>query len=205
MTAHEHRHGTEGRHDWHSQEYVDHWINHDMTRDDERRPILRMMMTHAPFPADAAVEVLDVGAGYGVVAEAALEAFPKARVTLLDYSSPMLEHARRRLASYGGRIQVVMADLASPAWTEGLRNRFDLAVSGLALHNLAGQRHLQDLYKETFSVLRAGGAFLDYDLVSFTGGLEQHLEWLLAAGFGAAGSPWHEGAPAVLVATMLRP
>ena len=95
-----HRHGPEGHHDWHSQEYVDHWIDHDLTRDDERRPVLRDMMQHAPFPADAAVEVLDIGAGYGIVSEEALKAFPNARVTLLDYSAPMLEHARRRLSAY---------------------------------------------------------------------------------------------------------
>ena len=199
-----HRHGPEGHHDWHSQEYVDHWIDHDLTRDDERRPVLRDMMQHAPFPADAAVEVLDIGAGYGIVSEEALKAFPNARVTLLDYSAPMLEHAGRRLSAYASRIELLKADLSTPDWTDGLRHRFDLAISGLALHNLANERHFQDMYKETFSVLRAGGAFLDYDLVSFTGGLDAHLQWLLDAGFGTATSPWNGGTPAVLVATMLK-
>ena len=198
------RRGPEGHHDWHSQEYVDHWIDHDLTRDDERRPVLRDMMQHAPFPADAAVEVLDIGAGYGIVSEEALKAFPNARVTLLDYSAPMLEHARRRLEAYADRTAFVTADLSTTDWTDGLRHRFDLAISGLALHNLANERHFQDMYKETFSVLRAGGAFLDYDLVSFTGGLDAHLQWLLDAGFGTATSPWNGGTPAVLVATMLK-
>ena len=199
-----HHHGPEGHHDWHSQEYVDHWIDHDLTSDDERRPILRDMMQQAPFPADAAVEVLDIGAGYGIVSEEALKAFPNARVTLLDYSAPMLAHARRRLSAFAGRIELLKADLSTPDWTDGLRHRFDLAISGLALHNLANERHFQDMYKETFSVLRAGGAFLDYDLVSFTGGLDAHLQWLLDAGFGTATSPWNDGTPAVLVATMLK-
>ena len=144
-----HRHGPEGHHDWHSQEYVDHWIDHDLTRDDERRPVLRDMMQHAPFPADAAVEVLDIGAGYGIVSEEALKAFPNARVTLLDYSAPMLAHAGRRLSAYADRIELLKADLSTPDWTDGLRHRFDLAISGLALHNLANERHFQDMYKET--------------------------------------------------------
>ena len=123
----------------------------------------------------------------------------------MDYSAPMLEHARQRLSAYAGRTAFVTADLSTPAWTDGLVHRFDLAVSGLALHNLLAEgRHMQDLYKETFSVLRAGGAFLDYDLVSFTGGLDAHLQWLLDAGFGTATSPWNGGTPAVLVATMLK-
>ena len=196
MTTH---HGPEGHHDWRSAEYVDHWISHDLTRDDERRPHLQDMMQHTPFPSDAAIETVDIGAGYGVVAEQALMAFPNARVTLLDYSEPMLEHARKRLAQYADRLDWVLADLSTPSWTEGLKGKFDLAVSGLALHNLMGERHFQDMYAETFSVLKPGGAFLDYDLVSFTGGLEQHLEWLRLAGFGSAECPWDGGTPAVLV------
>jgi ubiquinone/menaquinone biosynthesis C-methylase UbiE len=200
MTA---RHGPEGNHDWHSAEYVDHWIGHDLTRDDERRPHIRDMMRHAPFASDASLEVVDIGAGYGVVAEEALKAFPNARVTLLDYSEPMLERARQRLAQYADRLEWVMADLSTPSWTEGLKDRYHLAVSGLAIHNLMSQRHLQDIYKEVFSVLKPDGAFLDYDLVSFSGGLEQHLEWLRLAGFGSVECPWNDGTPAVLVGRVM--
>lgn len=200
MTAH---HGPEGHHDWHSAEYVDYWISHDLTNDAERRPHLREMMASAPFASDAALKIADIGAGYGVVVEQALIAFPNARVTLLDYSEPMLAQARKRLAQYADRIESKIVDLSTPSWTDGLKGIFDLAVSGLALHNLMGERHFQDMYKETFSLLKPGGAFLDYDLVSFTGGLEQHLEWLRIAGFGSAECPWNGGTPAVLVGRVM--
>src|SRR5262245_40885949 len=59
-------------HDWHSSDYVAGWINHDFTRDPERRPVLRQMLAAAQLPPDAALEVLDVGAGYGVVTEEVL-------------------------------------------------------------------------------------------------------------------------------------
>ena len=129
MTTHEHSHPTGGHHDWHSQEYVDHWIDHDVTRDGERRPVLRDMMQQAPFPADAAVEVLDIGAGYGIVSEEALKAFPNARVTLLDYSAPMLERARQRLTAYADRTAFVTADLSRRrrgrrAWCTALTLRY---------------------------------------------------------------------------------
>jgi hypothetical protein len=52
-------------HDWHSQEYVDEWI----ARDDIRLPLLRQMLSVAPFPRKAEISVLDVGAGYGVLSE----------------------------------------------------------------------------------------------------------------------------------------
>ena len=64
-------------HDWHSAEYVADWIAHDVARDPERRPRLQQMLAAAPFARDAAIEVLDVGGGYGAVTEEVLKAFPK--------------------------------------------------------------------------------------------------------------------------------
>jgi tRNA (cmo5U34)-methyltransferase len=156
------------------------------------------MMEHTPFAPDAELKIVDIGAGYGVVAEQALTAFPNARVTLLDYSEPMLEHAQQRLAQFADRIESRIVDLSTPSWTDGLTSTFDVAVSGLVFHNLMGERHFQDMYKEIFTLLKPGGAFFDYDLVSFTGGLEQHLDWLRLAGFGSVECPWDGGTPAIL-------
>jgi trans-aconitate methyltransferase len=105
-------------HDWHSSDYVSEWIRRDITRDHERRPLLQEMLSFAPFPRQAALEVLDVGAGYGVVSEEVLEAFPAARVTLQDYSKPMLDRARQRLADHFDRLRYVLCDLTDPAWPQ---------------------------------------------------------------------------------------
>jgi len=93
-------------HDWQSADYVSGWIEHDVARDPERRPLLRQMLSSAPFARDAALAVLDVGAGYGVVTEEVLGAFPRARVTLQDYSPAMLDQARRRLAGRADRLSL---------------------------------------------------------------------------------------------------
>src|SRR5712671_1289540 len=107
-------------HDWHSTDYVADWIVHDTARDPERRPRLQQMLAMAPFPRDAAIEVLDVGAGYGAVTEEVLKAFPKARVTLQDYSQPMLGAARQRLASHAAQLRYVTADLTDPGWAKAV-------------------------------------------------------------------------------------
>ena len=60
--------------------------------------------------------MLDVGAGYGVVTEEVLRAFPEARVTWQDYSQPMREHAQQRLAKHAARLDYVLSDLAGPGW-----------------------------------------------------------------------------------------
>src|SRR5262249_23469363 len=122
-------------HDWKSADYVEGWIDHDVARDPERRPLLRQMLSSAPFPRDAQLGVLDVGGGYGVVTEEVLAAFPAARVTLQDYSRPMLDQARQRLGGYADRLSYVLADLTDPAWAQHVGGPFDLAVSAIVLHN----------------------------------------------------------------------
>src|SRR2546430_9353230 len=123
-------------HDWHSEQYVSDWIAHDVARDPERRPRLQQMLEMAPFRRDAAIEVLDVGAGYGAVTEEVLKLFPAARVTLQDYSQPMLAEAQRRLAGHAAQLRYVASDLTDPGWPGMVGSPFDLAVSAIALHNL---------------------------------------------------------------------
>src|SRR5277367_5378617 len=133
-------------HDWQSPAYVDRWIDEDVTRDAKRRPVLRKMLSFAPFAKSAPIHVLDVGAGYGVVTEEVFRAFPKARVTWQDYSQPMQDRARERLAKYVGRLTFVLSDLASEPWSKKIGGPFDLVVSGIALHNLRDKRTIFRCY-----------------------------------------------------------
>jgi SAM-dependent methyltransferase len=185
-------------HDWHSADYVADWIVHDTARDPERRPRLQQMLEMAPFPRDAAPEVLDVGAGYGAVTEEVLKAFPKARVTLQDYSQPMLGAARRRLASHAAQLRYVTADLTDPGWARIVGGPFDLAVSAIALHNLRDPVAIFACYRAIHDLLRPEGWFLDYDL--FFAGIEGHIAELREAGFASVECPWQEPPRAILAA-----
>ncbi|MGC2203548.1 MAG: class I SAM-dependent methyltransferase, partial [Stellaceae bacterium] len=111
-------------HDWHSVDYVSQWIKRDAARDPERRPLLQQMLSFAPFPREAEIEVLDVGAGYGVVSEEVLQAFPAARITLQDYSGPMLDQARQRLSDHSDRLCYVLCDLTDPSWPQQVGGPF---------------------------------------------------------------------------------
>src|SRR5205807_8302734 len=103
-------------HDWHSEQYVTDWIAHDVARDPERRPRLQQMLEMAPFPRDAAIEVLDIGAGYGAVSELVLNRFPYARLTLQDYSQPLLAQAKLRFAARASRLTYLTSVRSYPAW-----------------------------------------------------------------------------------------
>ncbi|HEV8679730.1 MAG TPA: methyltransferase domain-containing protein, partial [Stellaceae bacterium] len=151
-------------HDWHSDAYVAWWIDRDTGKDATRRARLRNMLARAPFAPDAAIAVLDVGGGYGVLTEEVLRAFPQARVTLQDYSQPMLDAARRRLAAAASAVTCVQSDLRDPAWVDRAGGPFDLAVSSIAIHNLRDLGKIASCYGGIARLLKPGARFLDYDI-----------------------------------------
>jgi ubiquinone/menaquinone biosynthesis C-methylase UbiE len=184
-------------HDWHSTQYVADWIEHDVARDPERRPRLQSMIEAAPFSRDAELEVLDVGAGYGAVTEEVLKVFPEARVTLQDYSQPMLAEAQRRLAGHAAQLRYLTSDLTDPGWPGIVGGPFDLAVSAIALHNLGDAAKIFACYRAIHDLLRPGGHFLDYDL--FFQGVERHIAEMSKAGFTVE-CPWQEPPRAIVIA-----
>ncbi len=126
--------------------------------------------------------VLGIGAGYGVVSGIVLKAFPNARVTLQDYSTPMLEQAKQRLAAFAGRTSFALADLTDESWTAAVGGPFDLAVSTIAIHNLRDPQLIERVYEGVRSVLKPVGVEEDADYV-FAGGLDAHLDMLRRARF----------------------
>ncbi len=156
------------------------------------------MLAAAPFAHDARPAVIDVGGGYGAVTEELLQLFPAAQVTLQDYSQPMLDAARRRLAAHAGQLRYVVCDLTDPSWTGAVGGPFDLAVSAIVLHNLRDEAKIFACYRAIFDLLRPGGWFLDYDL--FFDGVEGHLSALRAAGFAPVECRWQEPPHATVAA-----
>ena len=185
-------------HDWHSTDYVEGWISHDVARDPNRRPLLQQMLSFAPSPRDSKLDVLDVGPGYGVVTEEIFRTFPAARVTLQDYSQPMLDQARRRLATRLGQLSFVLCDLTDPTWAQQVGGPFDLAVSAIAIHNLRDPKKIFACYPAIHGLLKPGGCFLNCD--RFVEGVELHLTELRDAGFDRVECPWQEPPRAITVA-----
>jgi SAM-dependent methyltransferase len=197
---HHHHHGDDHHHHWDSADYARSWIARDAERHAERAPVIARVIAAVPFGRDAAIEVLDVGGGGGVIAEAVLEAFPRASVTIQDYSPHMLAAARERLPRHSGRLRTILSDLTDPAWTTTVGGPFDLAVSGIAIHNLHGMAAIAACYEGVRSLLKSGGAFIDYDHFDRVGGVPLHQHMLKVAGFASAEVIWHEHPTAVIKA-----
>src|SRR6267378_7101678 len=125
--------------------------------DDFYRTALELL----PFGADDRFELLDLGAGTGLLSAMIAEAFPNARLTLFDLTPEMLTIARQRLKPLGKRVKFVTADFAKAAPSKP----YDAVVSALAIHHLpdSGKRHL---FSDIFKYLTAGGVFINADQVA---------------------------------------
>src|SRR5262245_6010034 len=199
---HHNHHPDDHHHHWDSADYAQSWIARDAHRGSERDPIIERLIAAVPFPRDAAIAVLDVGGGAGKITEAVLAAFPRATVTVQDFSVPMLDGARKRLAGYAGRVSHVQSDLRDSAWTKTAGGPFDLAVSGIAIHNLHEMAAIAACYDSVRSLLRSGGVFIDYDHFDRVGGVPLHQHMLKVAGFASADVLWHEHPTAVIKASV---
>src|SRR5260370_8023901 len=78
--------------------------------DDFYRTALELL----PFAPDAGFEVLDLGAGTGLLYAMIAAAFPKARLTLFDLTPEMLMMARARLKPSANRVRFVPSASAPP-------------------------------------------------------------------------------------------
>ncbi len=95
--------------------------------------------------------VLDAGCGSGRVTEQLLDRFPGITVVALDAAPSMLVEAGTRLARFGGRVELVQADLARPLPVDGL---VDAVVSTAALHWVLDHDRL---FAHLAAVTRPGG------------------------------------------------
>ena len=125
----------------------------------KRREQLCFLMDLLPWPPEEPLRILDIGSGYGAIAEEILMRYTHSALTCVDGSDEMVKLARERLAKYGSRVQLRLADLAHSDWRAGLDGTFHAAVSGLAIHHLADERKRQ-LYLELFDLLAPGGSSL---------------------------------------------
>jgi tRNA (cmo5U34)-methyltransferase len=111
------------------------------------------------IPAGA-LDILDLGAGTGLLSAFVRSWYPEARIHLLDVSAPMIERARARLADDRG-VSFEVADYA----TAPLGGPYDAVVSALSIHHLHHDTK-KSLFARIFAALRPGGVFVNAEQVA---------------------------------------
>jgi SAM-dependent methyltransferase len=150
-----------------------------------------------PYPGDAELRFLDLGAGAGAFSAALLERYPNAQGLLADFSAAMMDQGNEKLEPFRGRYRYVEVDLTSVVWPSDMDGPFHVAVSSRAIHHLFDDQKAA-LFKNVFRVLALGGVVANWDHIrrpdneykpGSSHGLtesseETQLDILRAAGFG---------------------
>ncbi|MDO8433545.1 MAG: methyltransferase domain-containing protein [Candidatus Binatus sp.] len=132
-----------------------------------------------PFPHENEIEVLDLGAGTGMLAAFIAYSFPKARITMVDISNEMLERARERFELGGERFQFEVSDYGIAPITR----KYDAVVSALSIHHLPDEQK-RLLFKRIHDALNDGGVFVNAE--QFRGATPElerlnHERWIARA------------------------
>jgi len=104
--------------------------------------------------------ILDVGAGTGLMSAFFHEKYPDAKITLVDISKDMLKKAEERFDG-NQNVSFLNADFATVDLPE---NHYDVVVSGLAIHHLPDELK-QQLFGKIAKTLKPGGWFINADQV----------------------------------------
>jgi cyclopropane fatty-acyl-phospholipid synthase-like methyltransferase len=183
-------------HDWSSQQYVNQWADGQDKRELERKEIFRLIARTASEDLQAALTILDLGAGYGALAQFLLKHFPNARALCQDGSEEMAKLGRQRMQHLTGRFDYVLCDFSKPGWRRKIKEPFDAVVSAIAIHNVRSPEIIKSIYAETFLLVKAGGCFLNFDRM--TPSKENQLAWLQEAGFKDVQCFWDGGRRALV-------
>jgi tRNA (cmo5U34)-methyltransferase len=102
-------------------------------------------------------DILDIGAGTGLLSALIIQKFPSANLTLMDISENMLEVARQRFHGQAN-IRYIVSDYSSAE----LIGQYDIICSALSIHHLVpDDKRL--LFGRIFSALKSGGLFINAD------------------------------------------
>ena len=183
-------------HDWDSKDYISHWAERQDEREAGRQETFGLMAQILPYDSDARISILDLGAGYGALTQFLLDRFPNATVVCQDGSAAMAKLGRKRMAHLKGQVKFVLCDFSKSGWSRKLKGPFEAVVSSIAIHNVRSHDTIRAIYEETFSLVKPGGCFINFDRM--TPSLKEQLKWLRDAGFENVQCFWDGGRRALV-------
>lgn len=112
------------------------------------------------FKSASEISVLEIGCGTGITTEILLESRENIKLTAIDIDNEMIRFVKQTLSSYPN-VSFIVSDVLSFV-KEQKPNSFDIVISAFTIHNLTSE-YRQQLYKEIYRILKAGGLFVNAD------------------------------------------
>ena len=150
---------------WGDKGFIENWATKGSWQAPIRDVQTAMALRMIPHPVEAAIRVLDIGAGYGALAAAVLRDRPNATAVCLDASEAMLKLGPEKNSDLKQRMTFVQKSLESSDWLKSLDGTFDAVISSRALHHFTANQRRRDIFKEVFNLVRSGGCFINADNV----------------------------------------
>ncbi len=122
--------------------------------------MIESLILTIPFHQSSSINVIDLGCGTGTISKCIMNLFPNANLTCLDLAENMIEIAKIKLAGYS-RTRFQLGDFRSYEFDD----KYDVAVSSLALHHLVTNDDKSTFYRKIYTSLNPGGIFLNADVV----------------------------------------
>jgi len=113
-----------------------------------------------PFPTNAPIRVLDLGAGTGLFSKIIFERYIHAHFTLIDLADRMLDVARVRFQDTPSNFTYLVQDFREL----GDFKEIDLVISSLAIHHLEHDQK-QQLFAQICACLKDTGVFINVDQI----------------------------------------
>lgn len=129
--------------------------------------IARKLLSY--IPDDFSGKLLDVPVGTAVFTQRKWSTLKNAHITCLDYSTDMLEQAKRRLDGQA-HINFIQGDVGNLQMDD---ESFDIVLSMNGFHAFPDK---QKAFRETFRVLKSGGDFI---ACFYIRGKSKRTDWLV--------------------------
>ena len=182
-------------HEFHDEEFVAGWAERFVPTP-ERLELFNVILSQLKSRVPPNSCVVELGIGPGYLADHLLSRMPEIHYYGVDFSSPMLGIARKRLRSHSTRVTYIQADLIKDHWWMGIPGPAHAIVSTWALHDLGSPESIEKVYQSCAQALRDGGLLLNGDFIKpdravyeYEPGrfeIAKHIEMLRRVGFKSA-------------------
>lgn len=144
------------------------------------------LVEHLPWDGEG--RLLDIGCGAAALTVRCAKAFPKAKITAMDYWGAQWSYAKEqcernaKLEGVAERITFQKGDAAKLDYAD---ETFDAAVSNFVFHEVLSAKDKCDVVREALRVVKKGGAFSFQDMFSqkaLYGDMEEFVRTLKAEG-----------------------